>query len=234
MASELARNIGATLDEQSTLAATDATLESTEKRVANLSGNLVSRSGYDAGPDLAALDIGFVVVADAAGGDGDPVRTRALDALNNNALLSPVGHTANGMLWRVLDVPEQAPQLQPQDTGERLGTGILIGQGTIFALTLLLGIPTARRRKRRVLVSGSRPQQADARAGSARTAPGEHGAEGIRRRRNRRRRIQRRGNQRRGNQRRGSNSWLSGPTIRIRRPTASRSWSPRSRASAAT
>jgi hypothetical protein len=163
VASELARNIGGTLDEQSTLAATVVTLESTEKRVANLSGNLVSRSGYDAGPDLATLDIGFVVVADAAAGDGEQVRTRALDALNNNALLSPVGHTANGMLWRVLDVPEQAPQLRPQDTGARLGTGILIAQGTIFALTLLLGIPTARRRKRRVLVSGSRPQQADAR-----------------------------------------------------------------------
>ena len=179
VASELARNIGATLDEQSTLAATVVTLESTAKRLANLSGNLVSRSGYDTGPDLAALDIGFVVVADAAGGDGDPVRTRALDALNNNALLSPVGHTANGMLWRVLDVPEQAPQLQPQDTGERLGTGILIGQGTIFALTLLLGIPTARRRKRRVLVSGSRSRQADARPSNdsaGESSAGESGA----------------------------------------------------------
>ena len=85
------------------------------------------------------------------------MRTDALDALNNNALLSPVGHTANGTLWRVVDVPEQAPELRPQDAGERLGTGILLAQGLIFALTLLLGIPTARRRNHRVTVSGSRP-----------------------------------------------------------------------------
>ena len=174
VASELSRNIGATLDEQSTLAATDATLQATEKRVAILSGNLMSRSGYDAAPDLAALDIGYVVVADARGDDGDPVRTRALDALNNNALLSTVGHTANGMLWRVLHVPEPAPQLRPHDTGERLGTGILIAQGTIFVLTLLLGIPTARRRKRRVLVSGSRPQ-ADAMPQEISTGGAIHG-----------------------------------------------------------
>ena len=113
-------------------------------------------------------------MADARGDDGDPVRTRALDALNNNALLSTVGHTANGMLWRVLHVPEPAPQLRPHDTGERLGTGILIAQGTIFVLTLLLGIPTARRRKRRVLVSGSRPQ-ADAMPQEISTGGAIHG-----------------------------------------------------------
>jgi hypothetical protein len=100
------------------------------------------------------------------------VRTRALDALNSNDLLSPVGHTANGMLWRVVDVPEQAPGLRPHDAGERVGTGILIAQGTIYALTLLLGIPTARRRKRRVLVSGSRARQAG-------EPPQDEGAEDI-------------------------------------------------------
>ncbi|GAB3030045.1 hypothetical protein GCM10027052_02710 [Parafrigoribacterium mesophilum] len=171
IASELARNVGATLDEQSTLAATDARLEATEKRVANLSGNLVSRSGFNAQPDLAALDIGFVVVADTTRGDtndkNDELRRRALDALNNNALLSPVGHTADGMLWRVTDVPKQAPELRPEDTGARLGTGILLAQGAIFALTLLLGIPTAPRRKRQATVSGARP------AGAAEATSGE-------------------------------------------------------------
>lgn len=155
IAAVLERGEGATLDDQSTLAATDTTRRRADVRLATVAGNLASRSGYDASADLASLDIGFVVLADRPGNDA--THLRVAEALDSNGLLVPVGETANGLLWRFQHLPATDPAPRPGNTDTSLGAAVLVAQGVVFGLTLLLGIPT-RRRRRRGAVSGSREQ----------------------------------------------------------------------------
>ena len=58
----IVRGSGVTLDDQSTLASTATTLTSGEQALADLAGNLVSRSGLDAAGPLAEYGISFVLV----------------------------------------------------------------------------------------------------------------------------------------------------------------------------
>ena len=152
LAATLERGNGTTLDDRSTLASTATTTTPSERRLATTAGNLASHSGYDAKSDLNDLSIGFVVLSPT--NQGAAVYARAEEALDSNQLLTPVGTTANGLLWRYQELPATDAAAPPGNTATPLGTGILVAQGIIFALTLLLGIPTARRR-RRGEVSGS-------------------------------------------------------------------------------
>ncbi len=148
------RGSGTTLDDQSTLDATRPTLDSTEKAIAVIAGNLASRSGQNATAQLAKYSIGFVLLGPATEANG--VRQRTADALDGNATLASVGQTDNGLLWRVVDSTTSGSAGQVSNTATPLGRGILIGQAVVFALTLLIGIPTARRRRKRA-VTGSAP-----------------------------------------------------------------------------
>ena len=152
LAANLERGAGATLDDQSTLAATSTSLSSVQRRVATLAGNIASRSSFDASTDLSALSIGFVLLAPES--TTSAIHRRAAEALDNNALFSPVGITANGLLWRFQGTGDRETAPALDNTATSLGAGILAAQGIVFGLTLLLGIPTARRR-RRGSVSGS-------------------------------------------------------------------------------
>ena len=136
---------GTTLDEQSTIDATATRLRSEDVRLAKLAGNLASRSGYDAASDLDRLGIDFVLLTPQSG-DG-AVHERIVQALDSNALLTPVGKTDKGLLWRT-SADAAAGVVHPGNTGTPLGIAILLGQGIVFAVTLLLGIPTVRRRRR--------------------------------------------------------------------------------------
>ncbi|MEC5170211.1 glycosyltransferase family 2 protein [Glaciihabitans sp. GrIS 2.15] len=148
------RGSGSTLDDQSTLAATSAFSDPTSRRVATVAGNLASRSGFDAGSELTKLSIGFVLLTPNDTG----VHKRTSEALDSNALFAPVGATDNGLLWRFEGLPNEKTIATVGNTDTALGSLILVGQGIIFGMTLLLGIPTVRRR-RRVTVSGSNPGQ---------------------------------------------------------------------------
>jgi GT2 family glycosyltransferase len=151
------RGIGTTLDEQSTLAATDAVLDDGDNRVAELAGNLSSRSGFDVASELNALHIGFVLVPQSGNPDAatSAVRQRVVDALDGNRSLTSIGNTANGALWHFDGLSAGAAPSGPGPTGTRLGVLILVGQGLVFFVTLLLAIPTSRRR-----TSRSRPAAA--------------------------------------------------------------------------
>jgi hypothetical protein len=146
------RGSGSTLDDQSTLAATSTLPDATSRRIATIAGNLASRSGFDAGPELTKLAIGFVLLTPT----DTAVNKRTSEALDNNALFAPVGETDTGLLWRFNGLGTEKTITPPGNTGTTLGTLILVGQGVVFGMTLLLGIPTARRR-RRLVVSGSKP-----------------------------------------------------------------------------
>ena len=138
------RGLGTTLDEQSTLDATDTMLSEADARLATLAGNLASRSGFDIAAELDALQLGFVLVPDGA---DEPDRQRLVQALDGNRLLNPIGETANGFLWHYEGLAEGAAPSGPGPAGTAVGAGILAAQGVIVGLTLLLAIPTSRRRR---------------------------------------------------------------------------------------
>ncbi|MHA6667376.1 glycosyltransferase family 2 protein [Homoserinimonas sp. A447] len=152
----LHRGLGTTLDDQSTIAATDQQLGEVDDRLATLAGNLASRSGYDPTADLEDLYIGFVVLEDDDRGDKSQaaVHKRITVALDGNDRVSSVGETASGLLWRVATPPETVPEAQPGNTDTPFGVIVLTVQGVIVFLTLLLAVPTARR-KRRVRASAN-------------------------------------------------------------------------------
>jgi hypothetical protein len=141
---ELERGRGTTLDDQSTLDSTTTTLSAQDAGLAKLAGNLASRSGYDASSDIAKLGVSFVLLTEPNGDDA--VHERISQALDGNQLLVPVGNTDQGLLWRTTP-GAGAAVAHAGNTDTPLGIGILVGQGVIFGATLLLGIPTGRRRR---------------------------------------------------------------------------------------
>ncbi len=142
IAAGLQRGAGATLDDQSTLATTAARASAEQQRIAELAGNLVSRSGFDSVAELAELGIGFIVLTN---GDTDTQR-RASDALNANDALTAAGGTVDGNLWR-FDGDLAAQPEHPGNTDTAIGRGILIGQGVVFGIAVLLALPFGTRRK---------------------------------------------------------------------------------------
>lgn len=147
IATTLHRGRGTTLDEQSTLAATDTTLDAADERLATLAGNLASRSGFDIAAELDALQIAFVLVPGVTDDGAADTRQRVADALDGNRLLTPIGSTANGFLWNYADLVDGPAPTGAGPLGTPLGQGIVAGQLVVFALTLLLAIPTTRRRR---------------------------------------------------------------------------------------
>jgi GT2 family glycosyltransferase len=140
------RGQGTTLDERLTLAQTDTTISPADARLAVLAGNLSSRSGFDIAAELDALQVAFVLLPDADG-DAAAARHRVAEALDGNRLLTPVGSTAYGFLWHYSGLAEGTAPTGPSPAGTPLGLGILVGQAIVFGLTLLLAIPTTRRRR---------------------------------------------------------------------------------------
>ncbi|MBX3099061.1 MAG: glycosyltransferase [Salinibacterium sp.] len=142
------RGLGTTLDEQSTLAATDTVVTSDEERLAVLAGNLASRSGFDVASELDSLQIAFILVphdADAS----DSTRQRLTDALDGNRVLTPIGDTTSGTLWHYNGLATGSAPGGPGPLGSTVGIVVLVGQGIVFLVAVLLAIPTTRRRRAR-------------------------------------------------------------------------------------
>jgi len=147
----LQRGGGTLLEQQSTLHSTETDLSAEEVRLANLAGNLASRSGLDATADLEELGIAFVVLVEGDDGDEDEqaVFTRTQESLDGNALLVPVGETTTGLLWRY-DGGDAAPRTGAGNTESALGIIVLVLQGLIVGMTLLLAIPNSRAQRRHI------------------------------------------------------------------------------------
>ena len=161
IATTLNRGLGTTLDEQSTLAATKTSLGDADDRLAILAGNLASRSGFDIAAQLDELQIAFVLLPNATVDSAADTRQRVADALDGNRILTPIGSTANGFLWNYGALADGAAPVGPGPLGTQLGVWIIIGQAVVIGLTLLLAIPTTRRRRVRAaradVVAGSSP-----------------------------------------------------------------------------
>ncbi len=144
-------------DGQSTLAATAPGLGTSTKALLTLAGNLASRSGLDSGSLLRRDRIGFVLLAPATDDRSMSIHERAQDALNGNSLVTPVGTTSVGLLWRYNALPTAGLRdLNPD--GGALRDWILGGLGAVFLVTLLLAIPLrgTRRRTSVATVDGER------------------------------------------------------------------------------
>ncbi|MEO5920574.1 MAG: glycosyltransferase family 2 protein [Pseudolysinimonas sp.] len=144
LAVTIARDAGTTLDETSTLVTTRRALSDQDSELAELAGNLASRSGFDPEPELQKLRIAFVVVPDVGDGATGPqsaTRQRTTEALDATAVLTPTGKTP---LWEYGALAEDsgtpfAPTV--------IGRSVPLAQGVVFVVALLLAIPTSRRRR---------------------------------------------------------------------------------------
>ena len=144
LAATIARDGGTTLEETSTLVTTRSHLRPADADLAELAGNLASRSGFDPEPELQRLRIAFIVVPevpdDATAAEAS-VRQRTSEALDATPVLTATGRTP---LWEygALDDADAAGYSPSQ-----LDVAIPLAQGVIFAIALLLAIPTSRRRR---------------------------------------------------------------------------------------
>jgi GT2 family glycosyltransferase len=144
LAATIARDAGTTLDETSTLVHTRPDLREQDAALADLAGNLASRSGFDPEPALQEFRIAFVVVpevGDAATGPQAATRQRTTEALDAVAVLTPTGKTP---LWEYGGLDEGTGSAAAPTVIER---SVPLAQGAVFLIALLLAIPTSRRRR---------------------------------------------------------------------------------------
>ncbi|WP_353815395.1 glycosyltransferase family 2 protein [Agromyces sp. SYSU T00266] len=175
------RGTGATLDEQSTLASTQRELTTRTESIADLAGNLASRSGYDATSAVGEFGLSFVLVGTAAPDDtaAVAVEQRARAALDGNPQVVAIGETDFGPIWRFVDAEQDAPGGVVPDAGPVAGW-IVVGQLVVIGAALLLSIPTGggrepdrrppsvRRRRRRTVRAAAAREDAAAEAAPAR------------------------------------------------------------------
>ncbi|KQP97579.1 MULTISPECIES: glycosyltransferase family 2 protein [unclassified Rathayibacter] len=139
----LERGAGATLDQQSTLAATGA--ESTDA-IDELAGNLVSRTGFDVASALDELGVRFVVLTvpseSQAGAEATAVRSRAAVSLDGNAAFSAVGDTRYGLLWSAVDDDGVRADAAPSGVVGPFGIAYTIAVLLVFLVAFLLAVPT--------------------------------------------------------------------------------------------
>lgn len=160
----LERGRGTTLDDQSTLDATAS--GAPERGLAALAANLSSVSGHDASDELDSLGIRFVLLREPSASTGEvgagaddrlAAFNRSRDSLDRNPILSPVGSTDLGLLWRYAGLPSSSadpssagpssgvPVSPDQALSTAIHLGVLIAQGAVIGIALLLAFPTGRR-----------------------------------------------------------------------------------------
>lgn len=193
------RGSDATLNDQSTLHATDESLTAEEEDLAVLAGNLASRSGLDAADALDEFGIRFVLVTPSVQGDQPTKETeteqRTVTALDGNAAVAPVGDTAYGPLWRHEPAADAEPyDARPANDGELIRTLSLLLAAIVIGATILLSIPTgagseAVRQANRESIRRVAKANADARANARLTARENVKARAQRRRQRKARRA---------------------------------------------
>jgi hypothetical protein len=153
LAVAIERGAGTMLDDTSTFAATRPGPSDAQLELADLTGNLASRGGFDPAPVLDRFGIEFVVLTPAPDGGATAVRERAAEALDAQSALEAVGDTGRGSLWRY---PGHEP-VTASPGSSPLGTLAIAGQIAVVLFALLLALPTGRRRR----LAGASAQEDD-------------------------------------------------------------------------
>jgi GT2 family glycosyltransferase len=151
VSARIVRGVGDTLDNQSTILTTGEELTSNDEQVTVLAGNLISLGGYDPAPTLSALSVQYVLLSPAAVMPGSPqspeattTSSRASAALDSSSVLSHIGPTDRGTLWRFDGETDAAAASGPDSP---FSTPVLIGWAIVFGFALLLSVPTAASRR---------------------------------------------------------------------------------------
>lgn len=149
------RGVGATLNQQSTLDSTDQKLSAGDKALAELAGNLASRSGLETSAALAKFGIRFVVLQPAVTSvDAAATALRTETALDGNAVLTPVGETEFGRLWQFRETGTAASIARPAHAGgvfrlvTLLITIVVIGSAVLLSLPIGAGREAVRQANR--------------------------------------------------------------------------------------
>ncbi|WP_316289528.1 glycosyltransferase [Clavibacter michiganensis] len=143
LSADVERGAGRTLEQVSTVDSTIGPLTDTQTRVAELAGNVSSRSGLDATDELRALGVSYVLLEAPAGDAEAAVHDRARSALDDDPVFTAVGQTEAGLLWRFVGSDDLVAQVAgPGNLDDPGRAGVLAAQALVFALTLLLAIPT--------------------------------------------------------------------------------------------
>jgi pyruvate/2-oxoglutarate dehydrogenase complex dihydrolipoamide acyltransferase (E2) component len=136
------RGMGATLGEQSTLDNTDQKLSGRDSALAELAGNLASRSGRDSSADLAKFGIRFIVLQ--PGGttvESADTAVRTETALDGNAALAAVGDTEFGRLWQFGQTDAAASTPRPAHAGGVFRLVTLLIAIAVIGSAVLLSLP---------------------------------------------------------------------------------------------
>ena len=133
-----------TIGGQTTLLSTRTEATPQDDELAAIAADLVTPSSEDVVAQLADRGIGFILLAPTTPPESDAARTMrlsAMTALGQRDSLVVVGDTAKGELWRVVD--EIAPRPGEAASVSAVTRWIALGQLAIFAIALLLAVPTA-------------------------------------------------------------------------------------------
>jgi hypothetical protein len=137
-----------TLDGQSTLLDTRTTPNEADQRIAALTADLIASSAPGVVEHLTDAGIGFVLLGPSVEPESIPARAtrlRAGTAIDQREQLDAVGTTSRGLLWRAVDPPTDRAGM---DTSERtVSRWIAVGQLAVFAVAVLLALPTAGSRR---------------------------------------------------------------------------------------
>jgi hypothetical protein len=110
--------------------------------LAELAGNLASRSGRDASADLAELGIRFIVLQPAGSSiDAADTALRTETALDGNSALAPVGDTEFGRLWQFGETDTAASTPIPARAGGVFGFVTLLIAFAVVGSAVLLSLP---------------------------------------------------------------------------------------------
>lgn len=150
VSASIVRGSGVTLDGGSTIDATRTATGDGDRALATLTGNLVATSGLDPSELLNDFGIQFVLITEpvrsidpAARAGAAAAASQAATALDANPVLSRVGETDRGVLWRyeIAGTDAAAPATSWQTPVNAL---VLI---IVFTIALLLSVPTEASRR---------------------------------------------------------------------------------------
>ncbi|MFT4135098.1 glycosyltransferase [Microbacterium sp.] len=153
----------ATLGGQTTLLAARSEPTSSDLATAEVTAALVTGSSGDVVARLAEHGIGFVLLAQAPGGETDAaraVRLGAVTAIDQRDGLDGVGETDRGTLWRV-SVPVAARAALEPDARVVARSAALLQLGVV-GVALLLALPTRASRavaRRTTRIVGAHPEE---------------------------------------------------------------------------
>ncbi|HET8927146.1 MAG TPA: glycosyltransferase [Microbacterium sp.] len=137
-----------TLDGQSTLLATRVSPNAADELIAALTADLIASSAPGVVEQLTDAGVAFVLLAPSAEPESIPARTtrlRAVTAIDQREHLDAVGTTSRGLLWRAV---EPSADRAGMDAEQRsISRWIAVGQLAMFAVAVLLALPTAASRR---------------------------------------------------------------------------------------